>query len=170
VRQATGEDWAVLRDIRLEALSRAPDAFASSYAREAAFTEQDWRGRLSDRTVTLFGYTATAALADPADPAAVAAPAGLAGVVIEGGDADLVSMYVRPAARGTGVAAALIDVAAGWARDRGHAALFLWVTESNLAAVRLYQRVGFSPTGERQPLPSNPSLTELRMGLVLAAG
>jgi ribosomal protein S18 acetylase RimI-like enzyme len=37
------------------------------------------------------------------------------------------------------------------------------VTESNASARRLYERCGFSATGERQPLPSDPSLAEIRM-------
>jgi GNAT superfamily N-acetyltransferase len=157
-RPVTSDEWAVLRDIRLEALSLAPDAFGSTYAREAAFTEQDWRRRISDRSITLFGYSGV-----PGD----AVPAGLAGVFVDEGDADLVSMYVRPSGRGTGVGVALIDAAAAWARDQGHGALCLWVTESNQPALRLYERYGFTPTGDHQPLPSNPSLSELRMSFAL---
>jgi RimJ/RimL family protein N-acetyltransferase len=41
--------------------------------------------------------------------------------------------------------------------------MFLWVTESNAPARRLYERCGFTPTGDRQPLPSDPSLPEIRM-------
>jgi GNAT superfamily N-acetyltransferase len=72
-------------------------------------------------------------------------------------------MWVRPSARGKGVGEALITAAADWARSRGHDAVFLWVTESNPPARLLYERCGFAPTGDRQPLPSNPSLTEIRM-------
>jgi GNAT superfamily N-acetyltransferase len=173
VRQATPDDWAVLRDIRLTALSEAPGAFASSYAREAAFTEQAWRGRLTERSATFFGYPGPASAAGPAAPAGRplpggsatrVAPAGLAGVVIlEDGAADLVSMYVRPTARGQGVGVALVSAAIAWAGARGHQALFLWVTESNAPARLLYERHGFTPTGEHQPLPSDPSIREIRM-------
>jgi GNAT superfamily N-acetyltransferase len=58
---------------------------------------------------------------------------------------------------------ALITAVAGWARARGALALHLWVTESNNPARRLYERSGFTPTGERQPLPSNPDLAEIGM-------
>ena len=57
----------------------------------------------------------------------------------------------------------LIEATAGWARSRGHDTLFLWVTESNAPARRLYERCGFTPTGETQPLPSNPNLLEIQM-------
>jgi hypothetical protein len=39
----------------------------------------------------------------------------------------------------------------------------LWVTESNSPARLLYQRRGFSLTGERQPLPANPDIGEVGM-------
>jgi ribosomal protein S18 acetylase RimI-like enzyme len=159
VREVTPDDWEPLRDVRLAALADAPHAFASTYAREAAFTRETWRGRLSsERSVTFF------AREEPANEvAADLTPAGLAGVYVEDGVADLVSMWVRPAARGLGAGEALLEAAAAWARARDFGALFLWVTESNEPARRLYERCGFSPTGERQPLPSDPSLTEIRM-------
>jgi ribosomal protein S18 acetylase RimI-like enzyme len=43
----------------------------------------------------------------------------------------------------------------------------LWVADHNTAARFLYERVGFRPTGERQPLPSNPALTESLLRLPL---
>jgi GNAT superfamily N-acetyltransferase len=72
-------------------------------------------------------------------------------------------MWVRPDARGRGVGEALMNAAAGWARARGHAAMYLWVAEANEPARRLYDRYGFIPTGDRQPLPSNPAVPEIRM-------
>ena len=157
VREITADDWELLRDVRLSALAEAPTAFGSTYAREAAFTEERWRGRISERSVTFFAQ----------DDPAIAAPAGLAGVYVEDGTADLVSMWVRPSSRGRQVGEALVDAAARWAKARGFAALFLWVTASNTAARRLYGRCGFTATGESQPLPSNTALQEIRMRLAL---
>jgi RimJ/RimL family protein N-acetyltransferase len=51
----------------------------------------------------------------------------------------------------------------GWARARNATSVHLWVTERNIPARRLYERCGFSPTAERQPLPSDPSVTEVGM-------
>jgi GNAT superfamily N-acetyltransferase len=58
-----------------------------------------------------------------------------------------------------------LDIAAvlDWARASRARSVHLWVTETNKPACRLYERCGFSPTGERQPLPSNPALGELGM-------
>jgi GNAT superfamily N-acetyltransferase len=157
VREITADDWELMRDVRLCALAEAPYAFGSTYAREVAFTEEKWRGRINERSVTFFAHD------DPAVPA----PAGLAGVYVEDGTADLVSMWVRPSSRGRHVGEALLEAAACWARARDFGTLFLWVTESNTAARRLYERCGFTATGARQPLPSDPALPEIRMSLAL---
>jgi GNAT superfamily N-acetyltransferase len=152
VREVTPDDWQTLRDVRLAALQEAPFAFGSTYAREAAFTEEQWRGRINDRSVTYLAYL-------PENPE----PAGLAGVYAPGEVADVVAMWVRPSARGRAVGEALIGATVAWARARDHLDLLLWVTESNTPARRLYERCGFALTGERQPLPSDPTLPEVRM-------
>jgi GNAT superfamily N-acetyltransferase len=156
VREVAPDDWEILRDVRLAALREAPHAFGSNYAREAAFTEEQWRGRINDRSVTYFAYL-------PENPE----PAGLAGVYVADGVADVVSMWVRPSARGHAVGEALIGATADWAKARDHAWLLLWVTETNTSARKLYQRCGFTLTGERQPLPSDPALPEIRMRRLL---
>jgi GNAT superfamily N-acetyltransferase len=152
VREVDPDEWDVMRDVRLTALQEAPYAFGSTYEREAPFTEEQWRGRINARSVTFFAY-----LPDTTEPV------GLAGVYVEAGVPDVVSMWVRPSARGNRVGEALISAAADWVRDRGYDTLYLWVTETNTPARLLYERCGFMPTGERQPLPSDPSLPELRM-------
>lgn len=158
VREVTADDWELMRDVRLAALSDTPYAFASTYAREATFTQGEWRGLISEWPVTFFARQEP----DNAVPAGLV-PAGLAGVYVEDGAADLVAMWVRPAARGRGVGEALVEAADAWAEAHDFGSLSLWVTESNGPARRLYERCGFSPTGESQPLPSDPALTEIRM-------
>jgi GNAT superfamily N-acetyltransferase len=152
VREVSPDDWEVLRDVRLAALLEAPSAFGSTYAREAPFTREQWRARINARSVTFFAHL-------PQSPE----PAGLAGIYLENGVPDLVSMWVRPSARGHRVGEALITAAADWVKAHHHDALLLWVTESNTAARTLYERCGFMPTGDRQQLPSNPALIEVRM-------
>ena len=152
VREVIPDDWQALRDVRLAALREAPYAFGSSYAREAAFTEEQWRGRINDRSVTYFAYL-------PENPE----PAGLAGGYVADGVANVVSLWVCPSARGNGVGEALIAATVDWAKARDHDSLVLWVTESNTPARSLYDRCGFALTGERQPLPSDPTLPEVRM-------
>ena len=154
VREATPEDWQAMRDVRLAALREAPQAFASTAEREAAYSEQEWRAW------TQVGGHGVMYLAEVAG---LPEPAGMAGVLAGHDGADLIAMWVRPAARGQKVGEALIEAAAEWARSRGFDSMYLWVTESNASARRLYERSGFTMTGERQPLPSDPSLPEIKM-------
>jgi GNAT superfamily N-acetyltransferase len=154
VREVIAEDWEALRDIRLEALRNAPEAFGSTYEREAAFAEADWQRRIS-RGGNFLGYL---------PEASASSPAGLIGGYQEDPDTvELVSMYVRPPARGRGVGEALIAAVIDWAAARNASSVHLWVTETNKPARLLYERCGFTPTGERQPLPSDPSLDEVAL-------
>jgi GNAT superfamily N-acetyltransferase len=155
VRQVNQEDWRVLREIRLAALLDAPDAFASTYAEQAALTEADWQARAND-TPRFLAYVPEVSSSEPV---------GLAGGYQEApGIIDLISMWVRPRARGHGVGEALVAAVASWGRSIDARSYHLWVTESNSPARRLYERCGFTVTGERQSLPSNPALTEIAMG------
>ncbi len=160
VREPVVEDWQALRDIRLEALRDAPSAFGSTYEREVVRAETHWRDRISR------GGTFLAYLPDLTAPE----PAGLIGGYQEDPiTVELVSMYVRPRARGRGrgVGEALVAAVIGWARHQNAAQVHLWVTETNAPARALYDRCGFALTGEQQPLPSDPSLGEVAMSLPL---
>jgi GNAT superfamily N-acetyltransferase len=161
VREVVAADWKALRDIRLEALRDAPDAFGSTFAREIAFGEPDWQRRIS-RGGNFLGYLPEASASEPA---------GLIGGYVEDPETvELVSMYVRPRARGRGLGEALIAAVIDWASGRNATSVHLWVTETNKPARLLYERCGFTPTGERQPLPSNPVLGEIGMAWPLPPG
>jgi ribosomal protein S18 acetylase RimI-like enzyme len=179
VRETVIDDWQALRDIRLEALRDAPYAFGSSYEREAAFGEPDWLRRIarggnflafipeasaSEASASEASASEASASEARASEARASEPAGLIGGYPETADiVELVSMYVRPKARGRGVGEALVAAVFAWAQARGAKTVHLWVTESNEPARALYERCGFSLTGERQPLPSDPSLDEIAM-------
>jgi hypothetical protein len=45
IRRITGHDAALLREVRLRALSDSPMAFGSTYAREVAFDQTEWQAR-----------------------------------------------------------------------------------------------------------------------------
>ena len=171
VRETVCGDWQALRDIRLEALETAPSAFGSTYEREAAFGEPDWLRRIARggnflAYIPEAGYIPEAYI--PRHSRGRRLRAGLIGGYPETADiVELVSMYVRPKARGRGVGEALVATVFGWAQDRGAKTVHLWVTESNDHARALYERCGFEPTGERQPLPSDPDQDEIAMARAL---
>jgi RimJ/RimL family protein N-acetyltransferase len=152
VRQTRAADWEVLRELRLRALADAPDAFASTLEKEAAFPEEVWRQRAE-------GGAGSGSFIACEDGAAI----GMARIFAEAdtpGRMHLVGMWVDPRHRRRGVAKALVEQAVRWAAERRAREVILWVVDRNLQARRLYERAGFRPTGERQPLPSNPALTE----------
>jgi ribosomal protein S18 acetylase RimI-like enzyme len=146
------DDWRDLRDVRLRALLDAPSAFASTHAREVAFDETQWRARIAGGPWWLARRNGV--------------PVGLVAGYRTDDEHDirhLVSMWVAPSARGTGVAAALAEAMCAWAAEDGARAVSLWVADGNERARRFYERLRFTGTGERQPLPSDPSVGEERM-------
>jgi ribosomal protein S18 acetylase RimI-like enzyme len=158
VRETGMADWRAWRDIRLQALRDAPDAFASTFAEQNTLGEDHWRQRVAGGGLFLAWIPAVSA----------AEPAGMAGgYQATPGTVELISMFVRPQARGRSVGEALIDAVIGWARERDATSVHLWVTETNKHARLLYERCGFSVTGERQPLPSNPNASEVAMACPL---
>jgi len=154
VRETVADDWQALRDIRLEALRDAPTAFGSTYEQETERGEAHWRDRIA-RGGTFLAFVPEVSATEPS---------GLIGgyqgdpVTVE-----LVSMYVRPRARGRCVGEALVAAVIDWAGQRNAAAVRLWVTETNAPALALYERCGFALTGERQPVPFHPSIDEVAM-------
>ena len=66
---------------------------------------------------------------------------------------ELISMWVAPAARGTGVAAQLIDAVVVWAAGQDRTT-YLMVRSDNAFARRSYERVGFVDTGVPEGWPA----------------
>ena len=158
VRAVTPADWGILRDLRLAALKDAPHAFASTYEREAGLGESWWR----DSVNSLAWFTAWQ------EGRPVGIVAGLRRDDDPPDERHVISMWVEPAARGTGVADALILAVVGWAACQGAHRLTLWVADSSPRAIAFYRRLRFVPTGARQPLPSNPDVGEAELALDLS--
>lgn len=68
-------------------------------------------------------------------------------------EAQLVSLWAAPEARGRGLAPLLVRAVAEWAGERGCERVVLFVQEANEPARRLYEKLGFARTGERDPMP-----------------
>lgn len=154
IRRLRPDDWELFREVRLASLSDAPYAFASTVEQEAAFDEWQWRSRIERATWFV-------AVAD-------GRPVGLVGGFVEdSGDLHLIGMWVAASLRGEGVAERLVDAFLAWARERPYPGVLLWVADGNDRARRFYERFGFRGTGERQPLPSDPSVGEEQYRLPL---
>jgi ribosomal protein S18 acetylase RimI-like enzyme len=157
VAVANPTDWKLLREIRLRALADSPRAFGSTLAAEQAYGEEHWRNRAAE------GRTFFARAGDLA--------VGLVAYYPEEGrpptERQLVSMWVAPQARGSGLATDLVEAVKSAARADGAQVLTLFVTDGNDRARAVYERLGFRATGERQELPSDPCFGEERYAVEL---
>jgi len=142
VRKLTPEDAALYRSIRLEGLKESPEAFGSTF--EAEFTKPlAWFfDRLSSSVV--FGAIRDAKILD-------AKILGVAGFAVRDGEKEehkglLWGIYVRPDARGAGVARRLVEAVIAYARARVEL-IQLSVVVGNEQARRLYARLGFVEYG-----------------------
>lgn len=169
IRRVVRNDADALRKVRLAALADAPSAFGSTYADEVERPPQMWEERAATSEVGVDGATFFAVDGDEV----VGLVAGFRDPDREReSDIELVSMWVAPSHRRSGASRLLVDAVIDWAEGVGAERVLLWVTRGNEPAERLYRSLGFEPTGDVAPLPSNPCKDELRMvrELVLAAG
>ena len=145
VHRVTPDDWQSHRDLRLEMLQAAPDAFFTQYADIVDFDEETWRGRIATQChfqARLDGD-----------------PVGSVGVWDDPETPDdaatLVAMYVAPRARGAGVGERLVQAVLDEAAERGRTRVVLEVTDGNEAGDPAVRADGFRrrrPT--RHPLPT----------------
>lgn len=127
------DDWREFRQVRLAALSDAPGAFTSRHADWVDVSEQRWRARLTDVPFTVVARSEEG-------------PVGVASGMETGEAVELLSMWVAPSQRGTGLARRLIGEVVAWASAHGHE-VCLMVRDDNVGAIRAYARAGFSDHG-----------------------
>ncbi|HWX48043.1 MAG TPA: GNAT family N-acetyltransferase [Roseomonas sp.] len=138
LRRLGAADAASYRDLRLDGLRRHPEAFGAAWEEEIEKPLAWFADRLEGNAV--FGAWMEGDQL-----------AGVAGLMVPAGPKQrhkgiLWGMYVRPEARGSGAAPALVrrvlEQAGGSVEE-----VRLTVVASNTAAVRLYSRFGFRPYG-----------------------
>jgi RimJ/RimL family protein N-acetyltransferase len=138
VRRAAPGDEPILRDLRLRALSDAPEAFGSTYERELSRTTSDWQKWLSPGATFILDT-----------------PEGSKGIVAAVRDATdsqvvhLMAMWVDPVVRGSGVSDDLVAAVLAWAGAEGARVVRLDVMQANERARRCYARHGFRATGHQ---------------------
>ena len=155
--QINSELTAEYRAVRLRALKDTPRAFGSTYEREVRLTDEEWRARAErcsgGRDV---GFMVRC------DGAYV----GLALCFVDtedGSVGQLISMWVAPEVRRSGVGRLLIDAIVAWAAERGVRTITLMVTSVNDGAMEFYRRLGFERTGRTEPYPNDPAVVEYEM-------
>ena len=137
VRRLTAEDADAYRALRLEGLTRHPEAFGASYTDDAHRTLAEWRERLTERAI--FGAFRAESLV------------GTAGLFRESAEktrnkAVLVGVYVQDEARGDGLGRALVEAVIAEARGKAEQ-LLATVGADNEGARRLYEALGFKTWG-----------------------
>ena len=135
------DDWEDFRRVRLASLADSPQAFGARHADWVDATEEQWRARLTDVPLTL-----------------VARSQGrLVGVVCgmpSESQVSLISMWVAPDRRGTGLAGRLIDGVVEWASSQ-RLDTDLMVRDDNARAIRAYERAGFTDLGVPPDWPAD---------------
>jgi ribosomal protein S18 acetylase RimI-like enzyme len=151
LRVISSDDWRAWRELRLLALEESADAFGSRLAdwQGVGDREERWRNRLTSVPFNVMVFDGEL-------------PVGMASGMPDGVDVELISMYVRPIARGLGVADLLIDAVAAWAAANDATQVVLAVRESNAHAKAFYSRHGFEVTGPAPGAPGEPPEISMR--------
>ena len=130
------------RAIRLASLRDAPDAFGSTFEEAIERPAESWSELIAKHAtfIAVLGGVDLGVARGARDDH-------------EPQTAELLGMWVAPGAQGKGAGDALVAAVVGWARAEGFARLTLDVGDRNEAALGLYRRNGFVPTGEADTQP-----------------
>ena len=138
IRRLTPSDGAAFRTLRLAALLDTPEAFVASHEEEVDQPMAFFAKRLIQRP----GHAVFGAFAG--DRLAGTAGLARATTIQLAHKCNLWGMYVAESARGHGVARALVEAALDYARATpGVAKVTLSVDSANVAAIALYESLGF---------------------------
>lgn len=149
IRRLTGGDWRTVRRIRLQALGESPEAFSSTFEEEDGRPDEWWVSGMEK----LAWFVAD----EEGEPVGVVA--GMHGPECP----EVISMWVDPRHRRSGVAGMLLAAVVDWAEQEGADTICLAVAEGNEAARRFYDRAGFEATGPGEPLRSRPAACTVEM-------
>ena len=176
IRAVRSEDWPRVKELRLTALQDpvAHLAFLETHEQALARPDDSWRER-TDRAAE--GETLLQLVAERSDGrwlgtvTVLVEPAGelgLFGDVPEQSQTHLVGVFVRPEARGTGLAHELFGAALEWSWELTEPRVErvrLFVHEDNTRAEAMYRRAGFARTGEFVPAPGDGSAKDLELAV-----
>ncbi|MEU4292941.1 GNAT family N-acetyltransferase [Kribbella sp. NPDC026596] len=145
------DQWQLLRDVRLRALKDSPAAYIADYEVEESWTQTDWRQRF-DRARWVIARDSDQII-------------GLARVLrVDDGPSNeryIESVWVDPKYRGTGVLRAILQYVV--VEEPMITDWLVWVLDDNIQARRVYDRLGFHPTGKVQPLADGSGRSEIRL-------
>lgn len=143
-RPATLADMKSFRELRLEALQNHPIAFGQDYTEALSRPQKYWEERL-----TINNEEEAIFLAEDEQEEKLIGMTGIYHRLSNKSkhSATIWGVYVRPKWRGNHIAEALIRSCLRWAKEHDVVIAKLAVVTSNQAAIRSYERCGFSTYG-----------------------
>ena len=144
------DDWSIAREVRLRALKDSPSAYLADYEDEVTVGEDGWRERFTRmRWVVARDKGRIIGMARrPFDPRKL-------------DWRHIESVWVDRRYRRNGVLRAILGQLA--ADEPTVSEWRVWVLDTNAIARQVYDRLGFSPTGERQLLADGSGRREIRL-------
>ena len=138
IRRVTEEGVKALIEIRLEALQNHPVAFSADYENDLQRPLPEWLQRIGE-SPTFIAWDGETAV-------------GMAGIFPgrsskTNHQGTIWGVYVRPAYRGQGLGGALVRRCLDYARENGSKIIYIAAASNNTAAIRCYERCGFSVFG-----------------------
>ena len=149
----TKNDWHIYKLLRLQSLSDSPDSFGATFEHESTLTNKEWSARLDYVARKINGLLVVALLNGR--------PIGLICGAIhaqEDQSGHIYQMWISPEARGLGIGQQLLTHIISWAKNEHVKQLSLAVTTTNIAALKLYQSLGFHEEGDLSELRVNSKL------------
>ncbi len=146
IRKLTQEDWKQYKELRLRSLQSDPDVYFSTFDEVSKWPDGNFKSEIYSRPDSRFGYSGYF------DGDSLLGYISLSGqyFVKQQHIADVFNLYVDPAARGKGVAQALVrELIETAKRDGTIEKLFLSVMGQNVPAITLYKSFGFEVYGTK---------------------
>ncbi len=147
------DEWSRLREIRLASLLESPEAFGSSYEREIAFTEREWR--------ELFNLNSYLVASIDGKDIAMMFLERLRGDF--GATCWVGGCWSNPQYRGIGALRSMFDYVDSVKDQRGWQIQGLGVFIVNESAIAAYKKLGFKAMGEVQESTRRPGNFYQRM-------
>lgn len=156
IRRIGASEGLLVKSVRLRSLAADPSSFSSTYAREAAFAEDEWADWAAGDAS---GQEMTTLLAMRSRE-----PVGLVAAYRDDVQKNLfyvIAMWVAPEARREGIGRRLLDEIEEWIASSGGNCVQLSVADQALAAIRLYDAAGYRHDGERSASPHSPGVSHM---------
>ncbi|WP_338671856.1 GNAT family N-acetyltransferase [Streptomyces sp. SCSIO 30461] len=181
IRAIRADEWEKARDLRLAALQDpvAHLAFLETYEQAADRSDDFWRERASSAAEGVRVKQFIAEAADGRWDGTVTVLVERPGEEARFGEqatveqTHLVAVFVRPDARGHGLADELFRAAVDWSwslDDPRIKRVRLYVHEDNVRAEAFYRRIGFVPSGGKSPVPGDDTAMEVEYELPRGGG